>query len=243
MSEQEMRPQRPGASDRQSSAPPPGDPTSPGHHGSTANERSALRMIAGAACCVSGIALVIHILTGMPLWLAFAGLGFTVSVGAVLLEIADPVAMSRLRGLAARGVIVGAVGTVAYDSSRWMVVQVGGMHSSPFAALPLFGQAMLGAGSSGDAVTVVGIGYHILNGVAFGTAYVIWLGNRSWWWGIVFALGLEAFMLALYPGWLHPRSVAELTQISIVGHLAYGTTLGLTDRWLASRQRPGQAGL
>ena len=100
--------------------------------------------------------MVAHILTGMPLWLALAGLGFAAAFGVVLVETSDPAALRRLGHLAARGVIVGAVGTAAYDGSRWLLVHVGGLASSPLAALPLFGQALLGSGSPNGAVAVAG---------------------------------------------------------------------------------------
>lgn len=196
---------------------------------------SPVRLVAGAACCVSGAALVVHILTGSPLWLALAGLGFAATLAVVVVTGSSPGSRSRLADLARRGLLVGVAGTAAYDGSRWLLVQLGGMQVSPFEALPLFGRALIGPAGVGAAVTAAGVAYHLLNGVAFGTAYVVWFGRRAWWWGIVFALGLEAFMLALYPGWLNPKSVAELTQISMVGHFAYGTTLGLTNRWLRDR--------
>ena len=205
------------------------------------------RLVAGAACCVSGAALVVHILTRSPLVArlcrarvrGLAGRGRGRGPGQTA---GDPAARSRLGVLAKRGVVVGLVGTAAYDASRWILVQLGGMHLSPFEALPLFGQALLGESREGLAVTAAGVAYHILNGVAFGVAYTIWFGRRRWWWGIVFALGLEAFMLALYPGWLNPRSIAELTQVSMVGHFAYGATLGLTaTKLLAGIERPADA--
>ena len=192
------------------------------------------RLVAGAACCISGAALVVHILTGSPLWLALAGFGFAASLAVVVVTAGDPRARKQLAWLAKRGIVVGLVGTAVYDASRWVLVQVGGLELSPFEALPLFGQALLGESREGLLVTIAGIGYHVLNGVAFGVAYTIWFGRRRWWWGIVFALGLEAFMLALYPGWLDPRSIAELTQVSMVGHFAYGAALGLTATRLLS---------
>ncbi len=194
------------------------------------------RIVAGAACCVSGAALLVHILTGSPLWLALAGLGFAASMAVAVVAVNEPRALDRLRGLVARGLVVGLAGTAVYDASRWLLVQVGGLELSPFEALPLFGRALFGEDRSGLLVTGGGVAYHLLNGVAFGVAYVIWFGDRRWWWGVAFAFGLEAFMLAVYPGWLDPASIAELTQVSVVGHVAYGATLGLLASWLAGRQ-------
>lgn len=189
--------------------------------------KPATRLLAGATMCSSGAALVVHIFTGSPLWLGLAIIGFAGAMAVAVAASTNPGAWSHLRQLAKRGVVVGLIGTAAYDLSRWMLVQLGGMELSPFEALPLFGQAILGEGATGPATEILGTGYHLINGVAFGVAYVVWFGRRKWWWGIIFALGLEAFMLAIYPGWLDPRSIAELTQVSLVGHVAYGSTLGL----------------
>ena len=119
-----------------------------------------------------------------------------------------------------------------YDASRWLLVQATPLSASPFEALPLFGQALIGDAAG---ATVLGIAFHLVNGVAFGTAYTLWFGERGVVAGVVFAFVLEGFMLALYPGWLDPRSIAELTSISLLGHVAYGLALGglapLALRW------------
>ena len=193
------------------------------------------RLIAGAACCASGASLVVHILTGSPLWLVFTVFGFGSAAAIAIIALSPAGARTQMRTLLRRGMLVGLVGTAAYDASRWLLVQVGGLELSPFEALPLFGRALLGENRSGTLVEIAGTGYHLVNGVTFGIAFVIWFGHRQWWWGIVFALALEAFMLALYPGWLDPKSIAELTQVSMVGHFAYGATLGLTAKALTSR--------
>jgi hypothetical protein len=193
-----------------------------------------MRLVAGAACCLSGAALVIHILTGSPLWLVLTGLGFVFSLAVVAVTVGDTAGRLRLQALVKVGLVVGLIGTAVYDGARWLLVQVGGLELSPFEALPLFGQALLGEGD-GLAVEVAGIGYHLLNGVAFGVAYVIWFGRRQWWWGVLFAFGLEAAMLAVYPGWLDPASIAELTQVSLVGHVAYGLAMGGAASWAVPR--------
>lgn len=193
---------------------------------------SRQRIVGGAAFCSTGVALVIHILTGSPLWLVLGLVSLIAVLGVVVSHSHFDSVRSTLGPLLRRGVVVGVAGTAVYDASRWVLVQVGGLELSPFEALPFFGQALLGTDTEGWAASVAGIAYHLANGVTFGVAFVIWFGRRSWWWGIVFALGLEVFMLALYPGWLDVRSVGELTQVSLVGHFAYGATLGLTSRLL-----------
>ena len=173
------------------------------------------RAAAGLAFTTSGIALVIHILTGSPLLLALALVGLVALLTLAVSISATAESQTNLRRLLGRGLLVGLIGTAAYDGARWVLMKVGGLELSPFDAFPLFGRALIGEDRTGLAVEVAGIAYHLLNGVSFGIAFVIWFGHRSWWWGILFALGLEAFMLALYPGWLDPASIAELTQISI----------------------------
>lgn len=197
------------------------------------------QILAGFACLFSGVSLVVHILTGSPLWLVLTVVGFigalTVAISAV-----NEGAFRVLLGVVARGAVVGVVGTVAYDLSRWLLVQFAGMESSPFAALPLFGAALIGDAQSTGLVRAAGIAYHVVNGVMFGVAYYVWFARRPWWWGVAYAMGLEAFMLALYPGWLAPESIAELTQISLLGHVAYGIALGAvaTVLYRASNDKP-----
>ena len=107
-----------------------------------------------------------------------------------------------------------------------LLVQVAGFHTSPFTALPQFGDALLGNLGNPALRTIAGIAFHLTNGITFGIAYTVWFGDRSAFWGVPYAFGLEAFMLALYPGWLDVRSVRELTEISLLGHLVYGLVLG-----------------
>lgn len=188
----------------------------------------------GAVFLASGASLVVYILTGAPMALV---LGLLVLAGAGVVAFTvwgDPVRRSRWLTRVRIGVPVGLVATVCYDLSRWALVEVAGFTASPFVAFPLFGQALVGDGGSGP-LTALGVGFHLLNGVAFGIAYTVWFGHRPFWAGILFALGLEAFMLAIYPGWLDMRTIGEFTQLSMLGHVAYGTALGLMARGLLRR--------
>jgi hypothetical protein len=64
------------------------------------------------------------------------------------------------------------------------------------------------------------------------------LGTRGWREGILWALGLELAMVAVYPGWLHIGALLEeFVAVSLIGHLAYGSVLGSLSRyWLRSPQ-------
>lgn len=195
-------------------------------------------LIGGGVFLTSGISLVVHILTDAPLAAVLSLLVLGGGLAAAVTMSARPAARARWHRLVGVGVMVGMVSTAAYDLSRWLLVQVAGFRTSPFKALPYFGEALLGSMGGSASRTAAGIAFHLLNGCAFGVAYTVWFGGRHLGWGVAFALGLEAFMLALYPGWLDVRSIGELTSISLLGHVAYGITLAGTARFLLGR-RPG----
>jgi len=99
---------------------------------------------------------------------------------------------------------------------------------SPFAAVPYFGQSLLGSAASSRSAWIAGFVYHLLNGIFFSAAYGILFTGGRWWFGIVWALTLELAMLALYPSLLDIRAVMqEFTIMSVSGHVAYGCVLGL----------------
>jgi hypothetical protein len=47
---------------------------------------------------------------------------------------------------------------------------------------------------------------------------------------VLFGLALEAVMLGLYPAWLQIPNMREFASMSVVGHVAYGGTLGFLAR-------------
>lgn len=197
-------------------------------------------LVGGGVFLVSGLSLVVHILTGAPLGVVLSLLVLAGGLAAVVTMSARPELRARWRHLVVVGAAVGLVATGTYDLSRWVLVQVAGFHTSPFKALPFFGEALIGPGSSAALRQASGVAFHLLNGIAFGIAYTVWFGERRWTWGIVFAMGLEACMLALYPGWLDVRSIEELTSISLLGHVVYGLTLAGVAKVLL-RRRPAPA--
>ena len=189
----------------------------------------------GAAFMASGASLAVHIITGAPLPLVLAAL---IAAGAgtlIVLFRTRPETRRVWAGRIKAGAVTGLAATAAYDASRWILVNVLGWHASPFAAFPLFGEALFGDTLTGGSRIAAGVAFHLLNGVAFGIAYTQWFGTRPWWTGILFAIGLEAFMLALYPGWLNPKSMGEFTSMPVLGHIAYGTVLGVLGGRLRRR--------
>jgi hypothetical protein len=191
----------------------------------------------GAVFLATGLALVVHVLTGTPLPLAIGVLvvAGTALAYATLGTRSDAAARARMRGWWLRvrvGVAVGLLSTLVYDASRWLLVEVGGFRVSPFKAFPFFGEALLGLDRGATAAVAAGVVFHLFNGAAFGVAYTLWFGGRSVWWGIGFGLGLEAAMLTIYPGWLDIRAISEFGQMSVFGHVAYGVSLSLVSRRL-----------
>jgi hypothetical protein len=132
------------------------------------------------------------------------------------------------------GLLAGLLGTLGYDLARYAVVWIVEWHVNPLKAVPLFGQLLLGPRAPALATWCAGAAYHLLNGVAFAVAYVLILGGRGWLGGILWALGLEAAMLTLYPGWLDLRSTVlkEFTVMSVTGHVVYGALIGISSQRL-----------
>lgn len=102
---------------------------------------------------------------------------------------------------------------------------------TPYEVWAIFGELIVGDGAPAALRFTVGTTYHVLNGMAFAVAYCFLFGGRHWRWGVGWGLGLEAAMLAIYPGWLALDAVlVEFTTMSFLGHLAYGGVLGLISQ-------------
>ena len=193
-----------------------------------------------AAFLVSGLALVLFVLLGLSLPLTLLAGWSAIAVGIWWFERTAPTdARARFHEVLRVGAIAGLGATVAYDLSRFALVQVFDLDIQPFGAFGAFGDALLpGSGREGWS-RVVGVGYHLVNGVSFGIAYTGLFRRRGVLMGIAYALGLEAVMLAIYPGWLDIEARREFTQMSLLGHVAYGATLGaLARRLLAPEPAP-----
>ena len=136
----------------------------------------------------------------------------------------------RLIHLLSAGIVSGMLATGAYDLSRLFLVKLGAYKLWPFDIFGKFGQALTGSPNPSSWVQAVGFCYHIMNGLGFAIAYAICLGTRGIWAGILWALALETLMVSIYPGWLGLKALDEFLQISILGHLVYGSVLGFACR-------------
>ncbi len=187
----------------------------------------------------TGAALVAHALTNVSLGLALLFVGaFVCVVSAVAWRHLPLTARHELVRRVRAGAIAGLPAVAAYDGIRWTLVTVFHMDFWPFDIFSIFGQAIAGQGTATGLATALGVLYHVTNALCFAIAYAIIFAPRGWWAGLLWALGLEAMMLAIYPGWLHPKAFEEFVSVSMLGHVAYGLVLGIVSRRIISRQRP-----
>ena len=195
-------------------------------------------LLLAALPLASGAALVVYVLTHISLGLALLGAGIIVVVAGTFawMRLSSPARVELLRRIKI-GLAAGFLATIAYDVSRWIFVTVFHDTFAPFDVFPIFGHAIAGANLSPTAALVIGLLYHYTNGIMFAIAYTILFGPRGWWAGVLWALGLEALMLTVYPGWLHPAAFGEFVNVSMLGHVVYGSVLGSFSRWNLARQR------
>lgn len=185
-------------------------------------------LILSLSALFSGAALLISIFAQVSLALTLILLAIC-AISIFTLRWLQSTATERqiIKNKLSTGFIAGLWATIAYDTSRWLLVLVGQLDVSPFEAFNIFGQLIIGSQRPATITFVVGSTYHLLNGISFAIAYCFLLGGRNWKWGIMWALGLEAAMLAIYPGWLDLEALlAEFVAMSILGHIAYGSVLG-----------------
>lgn len=183
------------------------------------------------ACALfSGVALVSHITTGISLPVALATLAAIVAAtSAFVWRRTPPLQRVVLKRLVTTGARAGAVATIAYDSSKFVLSKLDPTPYNPFEMMRIFG-ALLTGSTSQAIVLPAGVAYHLLNGTAFGVAFCILFGTRGVVAGIAWGLGLEFFQVALYPGWLGINMYREFVQFSVLGHVAYGIVLGTMCR-------------
>lgn len=186
---------------------------------------------------VTGAALLLHIYVGAPLLLMIITAGGLTTIGAVLAWRRCPEAVKlELIRRARAGVMAGLGATAAYDLVRWLLLEVFHFNFQPFDIFSIFGTLLIGSSAPGWMVLAVGVLFHWLNGVGFATGYSLLFGHRGWWAGLLWALGLEAVMLAVYPGWLSIEAISEFRSISMLGHVVYGLTLGAVSRRILSQK-------
>lgn len=176
-----------------------------------------------------GAGLAVHILSGISLILAIVAL--MSAAGAAWIIVLPRLSRTARKsiGLLCRfGAIGGLVATAAYDIFRYGIVALLSLSFDPFHVFGLFGQAILGNGYSAAMTYAVGYLYHVSNGTFFGVAYALVFRKPTWWTGALWGIGLELCMATLYPAWLRIQMFQEFLEVSALGHIVYGSVLGLT---------------
>jgi hypothetical protein len=179
----------------------------------------------------SGAALLAYTWLGLPILpLTFALVAFGIVIWSIVIGRLDAAGRADLRAVATTGTIAGIAATLAYDLTRFGLVSLFEWSVQPFGAFPRFGEAILGPGAPLPWLLVAGTAFHLTNGIAFGIAYVIFVARPGIRTGILWALILEALMLLVYPQFLGINLPGEFLPMSLLGHLAYGSALGIVAR-------------
>jgi hypothetical protein len=175
-----------------------------------------------------GAGLAVHILADYSLPLTIVVLAAAGAlIWALLLSRMDGATRSALRRRAVVGLGAGLIGTLAYDLARYGVVALFAMSFQPFHVFAVFGELFIG-GNHGAAITfAVGAAYHVSNGTFFGLAYTLVFRRPTWWTGALWGIALELCMVTLYPAWLRIVMLREFLEISAIGHVVYGSVLGI----------------
>ena len=204
--------------------------------GAIGTEGSGRYLLAGLPLA-TGAALAVYILAG---WSLPAALAVTVACTAAVALYGwrrlGPLARAWARRRILAGLVAGLVATAGYDIVRLALVRFGNFTFWPFDVFAVFGRALLGEGADPLVLRAAGLSYHLANGACFGVAYALVWGRRGPLAGLAWALGLEALMVGLYPGWLPLEGVlGEFLSVSLLGHLTYGLLLGTLARRLLAR--------
>jgi hypothetical protein len=148
------------------------------------------------------------------------------------------------------GIVGGLLAAVAYDVFRlpFVFAREWGLDRvvppmDLFKVFPQFGAMILGEPleqpSHSRLTPLVGWAYHFSNGATFGVMYLALIGDgtrRSWSWGILFALALEAgLLISPYPEVFKIPMTARFVAVTLTAHAIFGAILGWSVRRIWSR--------
>ncbi len=193
-----------------------------------------------AMACTSGLAIIAH---------TFAGISLRFSAGAIVLPSAVILTGIILlvrdrRGrfhefawLLRIGAAWGLVSTVGYDAIRPVLVAALQSDFDPYKAMGIFGQLATGRPAGDSIATAVGWTYHFWNGISFGMMFALLRPRGGMIPGLVWAMILQALMMAVYPAFLEARLTDPGFLVSgIIGHGLWGLLLGWGVARAASRR-------
>jgi hypothetical protein len=190
-------------------------------------ETAALTIVGLACALASSAAFWLHMLglVPMPFFINFVG-----RPSIVLMLIVGLFAWHRQFLFWKRfraGLVGGAIALMAYDGIRFAIYSSHLLDFYPFQTHRVFGYLITGQPPGTDAAAFAGWLYHFWNGFSFAIIYALIAGPARWYWGLAWAMLLEAAMLLTYPTLLDIKMNAAFVGISLIGHTAYGIALGL----------------
>jgi hypothetical protein len=199
----------------------------------TGPERTG-RYVLGILALGSGAALITYIVAGISLVVGFAfAVLLQVAGSAIVWLRASPSKRRHLSRIALVGLSSGVLASAMYDLTKFLLSHFDSMVYNPFDVIRTFGVALLGASAPPMSAYSAGATFHMFNGVMFGLGFAFLFGRRGVLAGIAWGFFLEAFQLALFPGWLHIKAFQEFAQVSALSHVVYGAVLGLLcSHWL-----------
>jgi hypothetical protein len=207
--------------------------------GQSRKTSAGLRLAAIVCASLSLVALVAHVFGTLPMdfFLTFFGVP-----AAMLLLILGVVARRLDEAAFVTDLVVGLIGgfvaTVAYDAFRLVINVTHLFDYNGFVAIYIFGSWITEQPVSSLEAGIAGWIYHFWNGLSFGVCYALTFGNRHWVWGLGYGMFMEACMLGLFPIFLQVSNQAHFIVVSMLGHMVYGTVLGL----VAQRHARGLTG-
>jgi hypothetical protein len=192
----------------------------------------ALRWSLIACALVSLAALVAHVfgILRMPFFLEVIGIPSLLVVYALLAYARKINAAMLTNGLWV-GFWAGLVASLMYDGVRYLVERGHLFGYNGFVPILMFGSWITGYPIHSTPAKIAGWTYHYWNGATFGVVYTLAVGRKKWWWGLGYGILMECCMLGLFPFFLRVTNRVDFIAVSMIGHLAYGGTLG----WLAQK--------
>ena len=193
--------------------------------------RPALTLIGVACASVSGLAILLHAAGWLPMYFAIDVLGppslvLLVLLGIYARRIDEALFLNRLLV----GAWAGLAATGAYDIARLALRATGAIGFDPFRTHPIFGMLITGQPLTSSTALAVGWAYHLWNGIGFAIMYPLVAGPAHPGYALAWAMLLEVAWLTALPSTLNFQLNPDLLLVSVVGHTAYGISLGLLAR-------------
>lgn len=144
----------------------------------------------------------------------------------------------RLFRGAIEGMSIGAIATIGLEIVRTVGFRI--FHAMPGSLPMLMGVLLTNRFMEGPtpASDAIGWAYHFWNGACFGIIYMLVLGRRSWWVGVVYGLMIGVMFMSspvvvmTGAGYFGSAVGLGFAATVLLAHCAFGATMG----WLAARK-------